>query len=538
MSENQSENQTSLSLPSSKTNQPGSPSDADSPVVDGLVAADVPRQMTMSSIVSDSSREGAIADGEMTDDAWDTVDLPGTVASANSGAISSGTNSAAMGAGREQELLTLIHDLNECNDVLLSKVSRLETALKGSQQAVQSEVERARATQEKLAEQMSAQQAIAQQTAQTAQQQVAKLVGQIDTAEQALQRQQLIQETLQAELDEAQGRITQLERECALITQQHADEAQARIKADTINRDLRSRLQRQQRYTLQFKAALEKSLSVNTRSAATAAVVSEPVSFNDEQGSTQPGSSAAVTMPRAERIVPWAAIGSAPFAGIDPHLENLIRGQAEAENFTDADSLETSHSEFSRLDTNLEAGAETVEGIGVETGVERSHSATVDSSSEVPVVDPEAEKRLWQDIERVMGVAAEVTGVEGMRDLEADTVVSAATASKTGNTDTGTTDTRTVDDNSARAETVDVEPRLNWQTESAPPVDPTVSSPATASGRQNADDFPSIDSETVNSETTAVSPIVNPLRPQRKIGSLAAVKLPTFEKAKAGSFKR
>ncbi len=518
MSEHQSENQS----PRSEVNQPGSPSNTDD-----LVTADVPRQMTISSVVSESNLSESSM--EESDDAWDTVNLPGTVTNPGLTSSTRTASSADLSVMREKELLTLIHDLNECNDVLLTKISKLETALKESQRSVQSEVERSEVAQEKMVEQILAQQAAAQQTAQTAQQQVAKLVGQLDTAEQTLQRQQLVQETIQAELNEAQDRITQLERECALTTQQHADEAQARIKAETTNRDLRSRLQRQQRYTLQFKAALEKSLTVNARPAAVAAsVASEPVSFN-EQGSIH----SPITMPRAERIVPWAAIGSAPFAGIDPHLENLIRGQADADGPSEVGNTE-SRTEF-RLERSQPSNPEQ----------NVSDSSIPNPTANAPVVDLEAETKLWQDLERIMGATATASGDKAIDISVPGTVTEPVEVAE-------------------NADPVDAEPRLNWQAESALPVDPTTPTTApTATSPAIPQPLPdtslpiapseSLAAQTeqtpirlqsedylplTDSETSTVSPVVNPLRTQRKIGSMAAVQLPTFEKARAGSFKR
>jgi len=537
MSENQSEHQnknqpkkrlsklfsTSGSENSRSENKAGSPNNAD-----GLVVEDVPRQMTTGNITPASSLPEPNTED---DDVWDVVGLPGTVNSTESTAVRAAA-AKPMSTSREQELLTLIHDLNNCNDVLLGKVSKLEAALSESQQSVRAEVERAQTAQEKMLEQVLEQQSTAQQTAQTAQQQIAKLVGQLDTAEQTLQRQQLIQETLKAEINEAQERINQLERECALITQQHADEAQARIKAETTNRDLRSRLQRQQRYTLQFKAALEKSLTVTGSAAANPSVVSKPVSFNEDTLHSS------VTMPRAERIIPWNAIGSAPFAGIDPHLENLIRGQAETDEPAEPGYLESKRSESVRARNSLET---------------ESTQPEPAAADQVPVVDIEAETKLWQDLERVMGIAAEVVSTAAIEGLAANT--EAADAKETEKVE------------ETAKESLDSEPRLNWQTKSAPlPIDPTTDpttdalittqplppvEPVSATleaeqppqpqpqlqlpqpPQQSTDYLPLIDSE-----ASAVSPVVNPLRTQRKIGSMAAVQLPTFEKAKAGSFKR
>ncbi|EDX85395.1 hypothetical protein S7335_3096 [Synechococcus sp. PCC 7335] len=431
----------------------------------------------------------------------------------------------SLSSKREQELLTLIHNLNECNDVLLSKASKLETALKASQQSVHSMVEGETVSQEKLAEQLSDQPVDAEQTeptgpAPTMQQQVARLARQLATERETLQRQQLIQETIQAELDDAHARIHQLERECALVTQQHADEAQARIKSDTINRDLRSRLQRQQRYTLQFKAALEKSLSVKASPTVTASTASPP--WFDE-----PNESSSVSMPRAERIVPWTAVGRASFTDIDPHLESLIRGQ-KGESPIDSNALEASCSEISSLNTCLE------------TELERSSSATITKDIKDSVADAKADQTSWQGIERVMEVSA--NSIDDEPTIEAHNIPAIKAEAIR---------------NAESVQSVDAEPPLDWQTE-ALPIDPTVSPAKVQSTLANdnlsASELDSEQAQTnqevqqdqskhthtriqstddvclIDRESTTISPLLNPLRPQRKIDSLAAVQLPTFEK--------
>ncbi|MEM6452580.1 MAG: hypothetical protein AAF703_19970 [Cyanobacteria bacterium P01_D01_bin.105] len=286
---------------------------------------------------------------------------------------------------REHELLGLIRDLNECNDALLAKVSQLEGDLQRATAEAAADVETARAAvqlaQEKMSRQVAQEQASAQQVSQTAQQQVARLVGDLEQTEQALNRQQLVNENLQTELTEAQERITQLEKEGALAAQNHAEEIQARVKADAKNRDLRSRLQRQQRYTLQFKAALEKSLSVGVSSASVTqtAEQSRPVSFN------QP---TAVSMPRSQRIMPWASANhTSAFQGIDPHLEAMIRRSANPSVAESAGPQQIM--------------SEATQSVAPQTNVSTTNAATTNATA-AEWVSPEAEAELWQDLARVM----------------------------------------------------------------------------------------------------------------------------------------
>ena len=329
-------------------NQP-LPNSSDSPSVDSTDNANSAQGTYRSDADPSTSAQ--------TDD-WEIVAAPGTVdsvqLSANfertvSGceAVDESALSEPVASGREGELLALIHDLNQCNDVLLSRVTQLEGALEKSQAA---------------------------QISHSAQQQIAQLVNKLDNTEQALSRQLLINENLQTEVNNCQERISQLDRECAMGAQRHLEEVQARAKAEADSKDLRSRLQRQQRYTMQFKAALEKSLTVTARPRD--AAVSPPLAFKD---------SSAVVMPKAQRIMPWVSDNSSPFAGIDPHLESLIRGVGKSD-----------------------AQAEAARAIA-QRDSSRDSSAPTSLENATP---SEAEAKLWQDLERVISHTERRDGAE------------------------------------------------------------------------------------------------------------------------------
>ena len=566
---------------------------------------------------------------------------------------------AAEPASREMELLSLIHDLNECNDALLAQVSKLEDDVKRTEASARADVEKAQAAvqllQEKTSRQVSMEQASAQQVSQAAHQQVAKLVSELDTAEQTLSRQVLVNENLNTELMEAQARVAQLEKECALAAQKHAEEVQARVQAENKSRDLRSRLQRQQRYTLQFKAALEKSLSVGASPAASvgAADAARPVSFNQSgygsgyrSGSYAEQQGAGVTMPRSQRIMPWAsAQNTTAFQGIDPHLEALIRrgGKPPIPEATYADAVNDSVVSDSKQAAQIPASES---------------------------VSPEAEARLWDDLERVMfteeaqeaaiaepdvAVSSEAVSLDdGVSEtvevaveplsqsegIDEEVVNETAVVEATVDTDIDTDSqlaTETESEADAETETENAiesevsAPRFNWQadkdsaptelgsesdsesdselasetdvaslnqeesaqsvdsqavdsqsadsqsvdsqavdlnntalaealakarqkarqdsaksdeavfTEPSPwgsPIKPmdvdvdTVAQPAVAAA--TADYLPAMEGEHVS----AVSPVAQPLRPQKRIRSFTSVELPTFPSAKTASFKR
>ena len=88
----------------------------------------------------------------------------------------------------------------------------------------------------------------------TAQEHLTQLFQELESAHQSAQKQQILVETLTAQLESSQEQVAQLERECTLTHQRYSEQMQGTRQAEILCRDLRSRLHRQQRYTLQFKA--------------------------------------------------------------------------------------------------------------------------------------------------------------------------------------------------------------------------------------------------------------------------------------------
>lgn len=190
------------------------------------------------------------------------------------------------------ELIALIQDLNQCNSALMDRVTQLEEALECSQTALQAEVSRTQEVQTVYnAQDWSA-----------VQEQVTTLFNQLEFAHQTNQRQQILIETITGQLENSQERVAQLEREAALIQQRYNEQAQILNKSEATCRDLQSRLQRQQRYTLQFKAALEKSLDVPTPS-----YEASPIAVNAEASSAVPVVALDSPFPKVPRIQPWSA---------------------------------------------------------------------------------------------------------------------------------------------------------------------------------------------------------------------------------------
>lgn len=200
------------------------------------------------------------------------------------------------------DLVSLVQELNQCNSILLDRVSQLEEALESSQVALQAEVGRSQEfplTPASVSSPLNSQSAHLSPEAQVStQDQVVALFNQLEFAHQTSQRQQILVETLTEQLESSQERVAELEREAALVQQRYNDQAQAIALGEMTNRDLQARLHRQQRYTLQFKSALEKCLEVP---APQYDLGDASISFSAEDNPF---------LPKIQQIQPWSAEAS------------------------------------------------------------------------------------------------------------------------------------------------------------------------------------------------------------------------------------
>ncbi|HAJ63310.1 MAG TPA: hypothetical protein DCP31_32180 [Cyanobacteria bacterium UBA8543] len=159
---------------------------------------------------------------------------------------------------KDADWFALAQKMRQRNRRLLEQVAQLRQALKENQEAL-------------LTEQMRSHERdlfLAQQTDEfkTLQEQLARLFQTLESSHQAAQRQQILIETLSEQLQSSQERVAQLERECALTQQRYNEQSHQLLQSANTCRELKTRLHRQQRQTLQFKAALEKSLEMSSSS--------------------------------------------------------------------------------------------------------------------------------------------------------------------------------------------------------------------------------------------------------------------------------
>lgn len=226
-------------------------------------------------------------------DAWETVAFPDAIIDVS--------------GLPEGESIDIVSSLESQNHTLRDRVNYLETTLSQAQSHLCQEVARwesvaLRGDERVQAAVQAKEQTIAQYVNELtdSQQKTAELFAQLEHAHQTAQRQQIVMETLNTQLRNSQERVAQLERECAGVHQQNVDQAQQILQQAHQVQDLQSRLQRQQRYTLQYKAALEKSLDVNpTPAPAIPALLSETTANQL--------AAKAVTMPKPCPVKPWSA---------------------------------------------------------------------------------------------------------------------------------------------------------------------------------------------------------------------------------------
>ncbi|NWF60569.1 MAG: hypothetical protein HXY43_15235 [Fischerella sp.] len=151
-----------------------------------------------------------------------------------------------------KKLLTLNEELRSANNNLYEQVEELRAALCESEGALQWQKKRST-----VAEAMLNQQA---QELTAAQEQIKSLFQQLETALSTVQTQETVIENYKSQLEINQQRLALLERECALIQTKYNEQSHQLLQSENACRELRTRLMRQQRQTLQFKAALEKCL--------------------------------------------------------------------------------------------------------------------------------------------------------------------------------------------------------------------------------------------------------------------------------------
>jgi hypothetical protein len=198
------------------------------------------------------------------------------------------TEMSAERRSSDADWFALAQKMRQRNRRLHEQVTELRQALKEKQEALHLELMRSQDKDALLIQQA--------EEINTVQAQLARLFHALESSHQAAQRQQILIETLSEQFQSSQERVAQLERECALTQQRYNDQSQQLLQAGNTCRELRMRLHRQQRQTLQFKAALEKSLEMTSSS-----------NMSGQQPPQTRGGTNSSFFPRVQPIRPWSA---------------------------------------------------------------------------------------------------------------------------------------------------------------------------------------------------------------------------------------
>jgi hypothetical protein len=473
------------------------------------------------------------------------------------------------------DLISLIQELNQCNSALLDRVSQLEEALEQSQNNLQIEHPPHHVSQVNSSPDLVA-----------AYEQTTKLLNQLEFAQQTNKRQQILIDTLQDQFDSSQERVAQLERECAHLQQRYNEQSQRLSHSESKCRDLRARLQRQQRYTMQYKAALEKCLEVpppsyespSERSDRT--LISIPSWYEPQANLSQ------VLLPKAQHIQPWSSQSQSKFlenltALTDdspslnplPEVENqqgisnnslgraianpdlppviqfpiqspLIKPGASGESHVadPTNLLPDPHTPISYdlkpnstppANQSLESGQPnqlytSLPPEVIQAGVAELQSAIGNFWEQQSLeLDSEAEAAMWQDLARLIDVSAEdVMKASLAKDFATfETINSDAEPAHVAMT-TSSTSTPEADTITKVEESASAKVQQDPQT----PASTTFSSESSA--QLNVPPPPSESSKELSSpfaiNPSWPSPLVHPLRPLKKLQSLSAVELPKF----------
>jgi myosin heavy subunit len=396
---------------------------------------------------------------------------------------------------KDADWFALIQKMRQRNRRLLDQMGELRQTLREKQETLQLEQMRSR-DQETL---------LVQQTEEisTLQEQLSRLFHALESSHQAAQRQQILIETLSEQLQSSQERVAQLERECSLVQQRYNEQSHQLLQAANTCRELRTRLQRQQRQTLQFKVALEKSLEMTASSNA-----APPQQPRQRSG----------VVPKAQPIQPWSAAPEVDedISSFDTLWKQPIRLEATSTEFlSDTEPSEVRGSDGINLPSQAEA-SEPVEIVVAKRGsvseAELFGTAAIASSPDTDAIELELEQELLDEL-------TSLAQASGLTEFQADLA----------NAQTNVTPEPEISPEESSEATLspsDVEQTL--LSEDAYELDTELETPNEDLWEDSSADDPDQSDEVILPQPNWPSPVLYPLRSPKKRNSLAAIDLPSF----------
>ncbi len=181
------------------------------------------------------------------------------------------------------------HKLREYNRKLLKKVFQLEQDLADVENKFKSQTEKSQSSDRLVAQQA--------EEIKKFQEQIISLSKELETSQQETQSQNLLVENLSQQLTSSQQQTAKLERECALLQETCNHQAYQLITKTQQTEELSNRLTRQQRYTLQYKAALDNYLNSATIAESEQQEINNQSSFEVKNPPIKPWSSPSIDTP-------------------------------------------------------------------------------------------------------------------------------------------------------------------------------------------------------------------------------------------------
>lgn len=385
----------------------------------------------------------------------------------------------AMAPSQRLEVITLIQALRSSNSSLSDRVTQLEQALTECLKALQSHKKYSRVTESTLIQKT-------QELAAT-QKQIKCLSEETAASDQIVQRQQTLIESLTTQLQSSQERFAQLEWEHYLTKASYEEQSEQLTQTENTCRELRTRLNRQQCYTLQLKVALEKCTETPVSKYQSEIDIDIPTDLKNEQGGSLQVQS---FFSNAESIPPWST--QPQFITNKLETDQIIPLQKAA-------CVKTfSQQRYSAASTvcdcsSFPALTELAELIGTTTDPTKIPSSNEDS---------EPEEAQWEDLLTMVEAVEEVTATPDLPPVISFSAISASTHQD-----------EPLDESHLANQS------LNTGSESVS-LDDTTQTQIT-SPQQKTSSF------TPNSNWP--SPLIYPSHPPKR-RSLAAVELPTFTK--------
>lgn len=376
------------------------------------------------------------------------------------------------------EIVTLIQALRSSNSSLSERVTQLEQALTECLKALQSHKKYSRVTESTLIRKT-------QELAAT-QKQIKRLSEETAAYDQIVQRQQTLIESLTTQLQSSQERFAQLEWEHYLTKASYEEQSEQLNQTEDTCRELRTRLNRQQSYTLQLKVALEKCTETPVSKYQSESDIDIPTDLKSEQGRPLEVHS---FFSKAESIPPWSTQPQFLTNKLETNQIIPLQKATYVETFSQQRySAASTVCDCSSLPALTELGELT----------STTDSTKIYSSNE----DIEPEEAQWEDLLAMLEAVEEVsvTSVPTVSTV----VLSAISASTQLNEPL---------DEACLADQL-----LDTGSESVSPDDITqVTSP-----QQKPSSF--------TDSSNWPSPLIYPSHPPKRRKSLAAVELPTFTK--------